>query len=124
MGCGAVYVMSLGPTTYVLIYISQPRLWVGVSNLTVTYMHYTSFLIIITRANATILERGRGGVDSGDGARGVADGGTSEGRGCWGHRGGPMMRGGIDDVIVSEGADEGDCQVEGEVGSGGIAWEG
>jgi hypothetical protein len=67
------------------------------------HMHYTSFLIIITRANATILERGRGGVDRGDGARGVADGGTSEGRGGWGHKGGPMMRGGTDGVIVSEG---------------------
>jgi hypothetical protein len=66
----------------------------------------------------------RGGVDSGDGARGVADGGTSEGRGCWGHGGGPMTRGGIDGVIVSEGEEEGDRLVEGEVGSDRITWEG
>jgi hypothetical protein len=47
-------------------------------------MYYTSFLIIITRANATIPEKGGGGDDGGDGARGVADGGASEGKGMLG----------------------------------------
>jgi hypothetical protein len=87
MGGGVVYVMGLGPTTSILIYISQTQIRVGVSNLTATHMHYTSFLIIIARANAMIPEKGGGGVDGGDGARGVVDSGASEGEGMLGSGG-------------------------------------
>jgi hypothetical protein len=93
MGGDGVYVMGLGSTTSILIYISQTQIRVGVSNLTATHMHYTSFLIIITRANTTIPEKGGGGLDGGDGARVVADSDASKGEGMLGSGGGPMTRG-------------------------------